>query len=208
MKSKITISVCVICALVLALSGCGSVKTTQGVARKSDAQQASGTQTPQEAVNEMTGFIKSGDVKSLAACYTSNKNVLNLDEKKASDESTYTAEFMKACGRNLSVQLSDIKTSDTTATATAQIKNSDFSNAIADLFAYAFSQEGSNSTGGDMLSVAIRVFNNEAKSGATKSFSIPISLVKDGSKWKIESSNGLIDALTGGYLSATEKVNN
>lgn len=183
-------------AMVMGLSGCNEVEKAENT------------------LNSTMSALQTGDFLT-ASDYIKNTEVLTSNETF----NTYkdNAEFTKAIFTKLSYKINSAEKIDSsTVKMNVEITNVNMKNvlssAISDLFTLAFSnafapaeeQMSDEDMQNKMIELIAEGINAEGAEPLTNT--VDVNAVKTDDGWKIDADNTVIDAVTGGLLSAVESM--
>ena len=158
--------------------------------------------TPAQAVEKTLEAIKTSDVK------TFNQYVSGDSSLFADSESWGTGEWdlMHVMYQNLSYKVQETKVEGGTATVSCEITNTDFSkiimNAMGEIVSATLAGEMDDADEAAVAQKMLDSMKQAADSGEVETVTetVDITLVKDGSNWKVKIDDALLNALGGGNL--------
>lgn len=171
-------------ALALTLAACGAAK-------------------PEDTVKTSLDALIAGDLKTATAAFDTNgQDTLNDDDKEFQD-------VAKAIFSKMTYSVKETKVDGDTATVKAEIQAADMEavmqSVVQELMQLALSNP--NMSEDEMTAKTAELLTNGVKSATEKKTStVDITLKKAGEKWQIQSSDDLLDALTGGLNSLSDAL--
>ena len=157
--------------------------------------------TPKGTVQNALDSIKAVDVKTFNATVTGDTTLFEDSESWGTGE----WDLMKMMYQNLSYQIKGVSQDGDTATVTAEITNLDFSQIVMSALNEIISAAMSGGSDMDEAAIAQKMIDSmktAANSGDIDSSTqtVDITLVKEGSDWKMKIDDTLLNALGGGNL--------
>jgi hypothetical protein len=183
------ITAVLLCFLVISLAGCGG-------------------ESPEQAVNNALGAIKTADVDT-ASKYIDYNGLMKTGES-GSVNSEESEEMVKLMMKNLTYKVISSTENGDEATVQAEITNTDMSKImsefISEAFSLAFSGLSEEQMNAEMTNKFNELLNRDGNETVTKT--VDIELTKAGSRWKIKISDDFADAVFGGMISYATNLSN